>query len=185
MTLFLDRDGVINVRTPGDYVKTLEEFIFEHKAPEAISQLTPYFNRIVVLTNQSGIGKGLMTELQLNSVHSVLLASVRTAGGRIDGIYFCPHRPDAGCACRKPAIGLALQAQADFPEIHFRDSWLVGDSVCDMELARALGARAVLIEGKTEEAARLAEMPLHHRFDTLWDFAQWYAEHYILRTSTS
>lgn len=177
MTLFLDRDGVINVRTPGDYVKTLEEFIFEHKAPEAISQLTPYFNRIVVLTNQSGIGKGLMTELQLNSVHSVLLASVRTAGGRIDGIYFCPHRPDAGCACRKPAIGLALQAQADFPEIRFRDSWLVGDSVCDMELARALGARAVLIEGKTEEASRFAEMPLQHRFDTLWDFAQWYVAH--------
>ena len=185
MTLFLDRDGVINIRTPGDYVKTVEEFIFEPKAPEAISLLTPYFDRIVVLTNQSGIGKGVMTELQLTSVHSVLLAGVRTAGGRIDRIYFCPHRPDAGCACRKPAIGLALQAQADFPDIRFGDSWLVGDSVCDMELALALGARAVLIEGKDEEASWLADMPLHHRFDALWDFAQWYAESYILRTSTS
>jgi histidinol-phosphate phosphatase family protein len=139
----------------------------------------------VVLTNQSGIGKGVMTELQLARVHAVLLAGVRTAGGRIDRIYFCPHRPDAGCACRKPAIGLALQAQADFPDICFGDSWLVGDSVCDMELALALGARAVLIEGKDEEVSRLADMPLHHRFDALWDFAQWYAESYILRTSTS
>jgi histidinol-phosphate phosphatase family protein len=174
MVLFLDRDGVINLRTPGDYVKTPAEFIFEHQAPEAISLLTPFFDRIVVLTNQSGIGKGLMTELQLTSVHTVLLAGIRLAGGEIDGIYFCPHRPDAGCACRKPGIGMALQAQADFPDIRFSEAWMVGDSVCDMELALALGARAVLIEGKTEEASRLAAMPLQHRFNSLWDFARWY-----------
>lgn len=175
MVLFLDRDGVINVRTPGDYVKTPEEFVFEYKVPEAIRLLRPFFDRIVILTNQSGIGKGVMTESQLTDVHAILLAGIRNAGGQIDGIYFCPHRPDSGCGCRKPAIGLALRAQADFPDIRFSEAWLVGDSVCDMDLALALGARAVLIEGKTEEASRLADMPLQHRFNSLWDFARWYA----------
>lgn len=175
-TLFLDRDGVINVRTPGNYVKIPAEFVFEPRGPEALGLLSPYFSRIVVLTNQSGIGKGLMTESQLAIVHVYMLTGIRLAGGRIDGIYYCPHRSDAGCNCRKPATGMALQAQTEFPEIDFGDAWLVGDSVCDMELAQALGIRTVLIEGKEEEASLLAEMPLDHRFESLWDFARWYVQ---------
>ena len=149
-TLFLDRDGVINQRTPGDYVKHPSAFIPAPGAMEAIALLAGHFGRIAVATNQAGIGKGLMTEADLNAVHREMLDQVKTAGGRIDAVYFCPHRPELGCNCRKPAPGMALQAQADFPEIVFKNSWFVGDSATDMELGQALGMKTVLIAGKFE-----------------------------------
>ena len=170
-TLFLDRDGVINRRTPGEYVKHPDEFIPEAGMPEALRLLAAYFDRIVVVTNQSGIGKGLMNEGDLARVHEKMLDMVQPAGGRIDRIYYCPHRPDAGCKCRKPATGMALQAKADFPDIDFSRAWIVGDSVADMALGLALGMKTVLITGKEEEAARLAEMDIDYRFPSLLAFA--------------
>lgn len=169
--LFLDRDGVINRRAPGDYVKHPDEFIPEAGMPGAMRLLAAYFGRIIVVTNQSGIGKGLMTQQDLLRVHEKMLEIIQAAGGRIDRIYYCPHRPDAGCKCRKPATGMALQAKSDFPEIDFPGAWIAGDSVADMALGQALGMKTVLITGKKEEAAQLAEMDIDSRFPSLLAFA--------------
>ncbi|MBK8965373.1 MAG: HAD family hydrolase [Saprospiraceae bacterium] len=170
-SLFLDRDGVINRRLPGDYVRHPEDFHPVKGALQAIALLAPHFGRIVVVTNQAGIGKGLMDERDLDAVHRKMQALVQAAGGRLDGIYFCPHHPDAGCACRKPATGMALQARSDFPEIDFKNAWMVGDSASDMQLGHSLGMRTVLIDGKFEDAAALASMTVDYRFGSLLDFA--------------
>ncbi len=173
-TLFLDRDGVINRRTPGDYIKDPAAFIPEPGAMEAIALLRPYFRRMVVVTNQAGVGKGRMTEADLRAVHLHMNALINAAGGRLDGIYFCPHRPDAGCDCRKPATGMAFQAKADFPDIEFSRSWIVGDSASDMTFGQALGMTTVLITGKEEEAAALAALTLDHQFGALLEFAHFF-----------
>src|SRR5688572_23731927 len=89
-TLFLDRDGVINERIPGDYVKNWDEFIFLDGVLEALNILARKFNRIVVVTNQQGIAKGLMTEEDLNKVHQRMVLEIQESGGKIDKVYFCP-----------------------------------------------------------------------------------------------
>lgn len=172
-SLFLDRDGVINRRIPGDYVKTPDTFELLPGVEEALRILAPHFQPIVVCTNQAGIGKGLMTELELSVVHQHFLGKIQASGARIDRIYHCPHRADAGCACRKPLTGMAWQALAEFPEIDFEDAWMVGDSKSDMAFARALGIKPVLIRGKLEELAEIAELKIEFQFDSLLDFAKW------------
>lgn len=171
-TLFLDRDGVVNERMPGEYVKNPDEFILVAGFEEAIRLLSDYFERIIVVTNQAGIGKGLMTLDDLTAVHQKMLDLTEAAGGRIDGIYFCPHRSDAACPCRKPATGMAWLALADFPDIELTDAWIAGDSISDMAFGQALGLRTVLIHGKSEEAKILSGMKLDHRFDALLEFAR-------------
>jgi len=171
-TLFLDRDGVINVRIPGDYVKHPDAFIPTPGFETAMPMLAAAFDRIVVVTNQAGIGKGLMNEADLELVHRKMLAITLAAGGRIDGIYFCPHRSDAGCPCRKPATGMAWSALLEFPDIDFEQAWMVGDSLADMQFGQALGMQLALIEGKTEEAESLGNLRIQHQFATLLDFAR-------------
>jgi D-glycero-D-manno-heptose 1,7-bisphosphate phosphatase len=144
-TLFLDRDGVINERLVGDYVRDWSQFKFCPGVPTALKALRPYFNRIVVVTNQQGIGKGLMSEEDLNEIHHKMMAELEQAGCKIDGIFFCPHLASAGCDCRKPATGLALQAQDRFPDIDFSNSYLAGDSESDLLLARELDMISVWI----------------------------------------
>ena len=172
-TLFLDRDGVINLRSPGDYVKSPGEFHPIDGLGEAMRLLAGKFGRIIVITNQAGIGKGLMSELELHAVHQKMHSFVQINGGRIDRAYYCPHRAEAGCSCRKPATGMAWLALADFPDIDLEDAWMVGDSVSDMEFAQKLGIRPVLILGKIEEVAALSRMNLEHKFDSLLEFSQW------------
>jgi len=170
-TLFLDRDGVLNMRIPGAYVGRADYWIPAPGLGEAMALLSATFGRIVVVTNQAGVGKGLMSMADLNAVHAYMLSFVQEAGGRIDRVYACPHRKDEECACRKPATGMALQAQADFPDIEFANSVMVGDSLSDMQFGQALGMRTVLIEGKKEEAKQLAKAAINHRYKTLLDFA--------------
>ncbi len=150
-TLFLDRDGVINRRTPNDYIKCWEDFEFEVGAIEAIVKASTIFGRIVVVTNQSGLEKRIMTEDFLQKIHSQLVESINMAGGKIDKVYYCPHKAFSRCQCRKPATGMAFQAQSDFPEIDFSKSVMVGDSISDMEFGKKLGMFVVLVEGKMEE----------------------------------
>jgi histidinol-phosphate phosphatase family protein len=172
-TLFLDRDGVINHRIPGDYVRTPETFRPMEGLGEAMQLLAGKFDRIFVVTNQAGIGKGLMTEMDLHAVHRRMLDIVEAAGGRVDRVYHCPHRSELACTCRKPATGMAWKALADFPEIDFENAWMVGDSLSDMQFAERLGVNSVLIRGKLEEVDRLSEQKIDHRFDSLLEFAQW------------
>ena len=174
MTLFLDRDGVLNVRTPNDYVKTPAAWIPVPGLDEALRLLAIDFQRIIVVTNQAGIGKGLMTETDLAAVHAKMFERATLAGGRLDGAYHCPHRSDASCGCRKPATGLAWLALLDFPEIDLSQSWMVGDSASDMLFGQALGMRTVLIAGKTEEAKVLTTLPVDFRFGSLLAFARFF-----------
>lgn len=144
-TLFLDRDGVINERIPGDYVKEVGEFVFTKDAEKAISTFARYFSRIVLVTNQQGIGKGAMTEHQLMAIHQHMLAEIERHGGRIDAIYHCPELAEHDPPCRKPNTGMAQQAKAEFPEIDFERALMVGDSESDMEFAQRLGMQHVFI----------------------------------------
>ena len=174
-TLFLDRDGVINQRTPGDYVRAPETFEPTERLPEAMRLLAQHFGRIFVVTNQAGIGKGLMTEQDLALVHQKMLDLATAGGGRIDGVFYCPHHKDAACPCRKPATGMAWQALAQFPDIDFENAWLVGDSASDIRFGQALGMHTALITGKQEEVEELAAMKIDFRFDSLFQFARFIA----------
>lgn len=144
-TLFLDRDGIINRRIVADYVKSPDEFEFLPEVPKAIKLLSDIFGKILVVTNQQGIGKGLMTIYDLRRVHVKLLNEVEGKGGRIDKIYFCPELAQSNHSDRKPGIGMALKAQNDFPEIDFSKSVMVGDSVSDMEFGRNAGMKNIFI----------------------------------------
>ncbi len=144
--LLLDRDGVINVLRPGDYVKTPDEFVFCDGALEALRLLEPLFRRIVIVTNQRGVGRGLMTPADLDTIHAGMLESIREAGGRIDRIYCCtavgPEDPR-----RKPNPGMALEVRADYPDVDFARSIMVGDSSSDEEFASRAGIPCVRLNG--------------------------------------
>lgn len=164
-SLFLDRDGVINEKLENDYVKCWGEFKFKDKALEAIAGLGEIFGRVIVVTNQRGVGLGVMTEDKLNEIHDKMLFEVTSASGRIDKIYYCTG-VDGISECRKPNIGMGLKAKSDFPEIEFSKSIMVGDSISDMEFGKNLGMKTVFIGDKS--AMYNTDDLLH--FDSLFDF---------------
>ncbi len=145
-TLFLDRDGVINQKIDHDYVRSWDNFVFLPDVTTALQQLAGIFGRIVVTTNQRGIGRGLFTLADLHGIHEKMLGEIAATGGRIDAVYFCPHlQDDPSCNCRKPKPGMALQAKEQFPEIDFAKSVLIGDSVSDIQFGKHLGMYTVHI----------------------------------------
>lgn len=169
-SLFLDRDGVINERLMDDYVKLPEEFRFEKDVPVAIKKLSAVFGRIFVVTNQQGIGKGLMTEEQLNRIHQKMLQGIEEKGGRIDKIYFCPDLKDKKPNCRKPEVSMGLQARKEYSDVELKKAVMVGDTRNDMIFGRRLGMITVLI-GDDKEAMGVSEM-IDYRFDHLINFAK-------------
>lgn len=172
-TLFLDRDGVINRKLEADYVKRVEEFEWLAGAADAITLLNQVFGRTFIVTNQAGIGKGLMTATNLEAVHGLLLRDLVMKGGYITAIYHCPHRPDAGCECRKPRTGMPLQAQREHPEVNFSKAVMVGDSVSDLEMGRALGVITVLIGPPYTDRAGLYDF----QYYSLREFADAWVNH--------
>ncbi len=144
-TLFLDRDGVMNVRLIDDYVKTPEDFTFIERVPEAIRELSSKFGRIIVVTNQQGIGKGLMNESDLKKVHNKMLTGINEIGGKIDKIYFSPFKKEENNITRKPQVGMALQARNEFPEINFKKSVMLGDSISDIIFGKRLKMKTVFV----------------------------------------
>jgi D-glycero-D-manno-heptose 1,7-bisphosphate phosphatase len=173
MTLFLDRDGVINCRKPTDYIRNKSEFVFEKGALEAINQLSFFFEKIIVVTNQQGIGKGFMSEADLAEIHQFL---IEKTGGKIVAALHCPHLKTELCACRKPESGMAFQAKKMFPEIDFQKSWMVGDSASDIEFGQKLGMKTVWIHGKPEDFDKITQLAPDFQFDSLEDFAQNFIE---------
>lgn len=167
-TLFLDRDGVVNRKVDGDYVRGWAGFEFLPGALEALARLAGLFGTIVVVTNQRGVGRGLMRETDLADIHRRMVAEVERAGGRIDGVYHCPHDLDVGCQCRKPGLGLVRQAMREHPGIDLLRSVLAGDSESDMALARRLGVPGILVGDGTKTSE-----PPHGGvvFGTLLDFS--------------
>jgi D-glycero-D-manno-heptose 1,7-bisphosphate phosphatase len=146
-TLFLDRDGVINKELRDDYVKHWEDFIFEDGALEAIAKLSGIFGKIIIVTNQRGIGIELMTDEDLSNIHEKMVAAIQETGGRIDAIYYAPAA-DRSDIRRKPNPTMAYEAQKDFPEIDLAKSIIVGNSISDMEFGRNAGMRTIFIDEK-------------------------------------
>ncbi len=171
-TLFLDRDGVINERIPGSYVRKVEEFVFLPKVLDALSILAQHFATIVIVTNQQGITKGVMTEEDLQSVHQAMKQAVSVAGGRFDEIYYCKELATSNPWCRKPNPGMAHQAKADFPQIDFTKSIMVGDSISDMEFGQRLGMKTVYLPTKEEEHAAGKLLKVDMRVESLWEFVE-------------
>ncbi|MFM7839882.1 MAG: D-glycero-alpha-D-manno-heptose-1,7-bisphosphate 7-phosphatase [Chitinophagaceae bacterium] len=149
-TLFLDRDGVINQDNINGYILTWKEFQFNPGVLEAMPLLSRLFQRIVVITNQRGVGKGLMTLTALQHIHTQMTEEIVRRGGRIDQVYFCTalenEHPD-----RKPNPGMALQAKHDFPEIDFSKTIMVGNTRSDMEFGRTIGAYTVYIHNREDK----------------------------------
>jgi len=141
--LLCDRDGVIN-QDSEHYIKSPGEFTPIPGSVEALAQLSQAGWRIAVVTNQSGLARGLFTLSTLHAIHQKLHRLVQSAGGRIDAIFLCPHGPDAKCSCRKPAPALFQQALARF-HVAASDALAVGDSLRDLEGAAAAGVPAVLV----------------------------------------
>ena len=131
-TLFLDRDGVINVKLDGKYVRNTDEFEFMPGAEFAIAHLSKIFKRILIVTNQQGIAKGIMSAEDLNVLHQYMLQQLKVEGGVIEKIYYCPHLAAENCSCRKPNPGMIQQAIIDFPAIKIEESYLIGDSDTDI-----------------------------------------------------
>ena len=141
--VILDRDGTIN-RASEEFVKSPDEW---HPLPgslEAISRLNHAGFHVVLATNQSGLGRGLFDMAALNAVHTQMLKTLATVGGRIDAIFYCPHAPDEACACRKPAPGLLVQIQERYG-IDLQGVPYVGDSLRDMQAAQAAGCAPHLV----------------------------------------
>jgi len=143
--LFLDRDGVINERIMGDYVKSVEEFEFKSGVLTALAKFKPLFKYVFVVTNQQGIGKGLMTEDQLTAVHNYMLDQVRIAEGDIAQVYFAPDMASPENKMRKPESGMALQAQREFVGVDFNQAIMVGDTDSDIVFGKRLGMKTVRI----------------------------------------
>lgn len=144
-SLFLDRDGVINKKLEDDYVKNLSEFEFIEGVPEAMKLFTDLFGKIVVVTNQQGIGKRVYTENDLNIIHHYMVDEIEKHGGKIDKVYFSPHLAADNHHWRKPNIGMAMQAKEDLKDIDLHKSIMVGDSMSDMEFGRKAGMITVFI----------------------------------------
>jgi len=141
-TLFLDRDGVINHEVHPQYISTWEEFKFYDGAKVAIQIFTQKFNRIIVVTNQRGIAKGITKLEDMKTIHKNMLTAVEAIGGKIDAVYYCPEMESPN---RKPNPGMGLQAAKDFPDIDLAKAIMVGNTLSDMQFGRNLGIHTVFV----------------------------------------
>jgi len=160
--VFLDRDGVLNRDTPG-FITNPDDLEVLPGAADAVARLNRAGLIVAVITNQSGVGRGLMTACDLSAVHERLAANVAQAGGSFAGIYHCPHAPWERCACRKPLPGMVLRACEELG-IHSTRSYFVGDKPTDIECGAATGCTTVLVLSGLEpvyDAARFDVRPDH------------------------
>lgn len=145
-TLFLDRDGVINRKIEQGYVLQWKEFEFAEGAIAAITHLSRLFGRVIGVTNQQCVGKRMMLETDLIAILKQMTDCIEQGGGRLDAFYYCPHLEYEHCPCRKPRIGMAKQAQSDYPDLDLTQAIMVGDSVSDMQFGRSCGMKTVFID---------------------------------------
>ncbi len=154
--VFLDRDGVIGANR-ADYVKTWEEFVFLPVALESLRLLAEYNYPVIVISNQSAIGRGLISRQAADEINQRMKAEISLQGGRLDDIYICPHQPDEDCACRKPRPGL-LYLAAEQHHVELAGSFFIGDALSDVEAALAVGCQPLLVlTGRGSEQRLLLE----------------------------
>jgi D-glycero-D-manno-heptose 1,7-bisphosphate phosphatase len=176
--VFIDRDGVINVNRV-DHVRTWEQFVFEAGALDALCKLGASDFRVIVITNQAAIGRGQTTRQAVEAIHAQMTREIVRAGGRVDRVYFCPHLPEDGCACRKPQPEMLLRGRAEFT-LEMRDSFFIGDWVDDVRAARSAGVTPILVRtGRGERALgemRAADVELPNVFKDLGEAVAWILE---------
>ena len=167
-TLFLDRDGVIDVDKEDSYIFNRHEFFFLEGVLASVKKLNETFGTIVMVTNQKGIGKGLMTVADLDDIHAYMMGEITAHGGRIDKIYYAAdiddNHPD-----RKPQPGMAFKAKKDFPQIDFNKSMMVGNRVTDMEFGRNAGMHTVFLTTTNPEVP-FPNPLIDARFESLYSF---------------
>ena len=157
--VFLDQDGVIN-QNRADYVKSWSEVEFLPTAFDALRRLAGTDFAIVLVTNQSAVGRGIVSRESARSINRQIVETVRSQGGRVDGSYLCPHHPDDNCECRKPRPGMLLQA-ADELGLDLGQSYFIGDAITDMQAADAAGVQGILVlTGRGQSQASEASTPL-------------------------
>ncbi|MDB5250049.1 MAG: family hydrolase [Segetibacter sp.] len=169
-TLFLDRDGVINHEKKEDYVLNWNEFRFYDRATDALKILSGLFQTIVMVTNQRGVGKGVMTENDLAVIHTNMLTTITRNAGRLDKIYYCSST-DNDCYERKPNPGMAYQAQKDFEHIDFKKSIMVGNKLSDMKFGKNAGMLTVYVDTTNPEVPDPNPL-IDFRFKDLITFAE-------------
>lgn len=156
--IILDRDGVIN-QDSDQYIKSPDEWIPLPGSLEAIARLNQGGYRVMVATNQSGIARGLFDIDTLNAIHQKMQNLLAKVGGHIDGVFFCPHGPDARCSCRKPKSGLFLQIQKRL-RVDLNGVPAVGDSLRDIIAAQRAGAAPILVQtGNGQRTQAMKELP--------------------------
>lgn len=169
-TLFLDRDGVINYEKHLDYIHTWEEFKFYEGATDAIKIFTEKFNRILVVTNQRGVGKGITKLDDLHTIHANMLEEIVKAGGHLDAIYYCSE-VDNDSPYRKPNPGMGLEAVKEFPDINLAKTIMIGNTISDMEFGRNLGVFTVFLP-TTRPNVGLTDERIDLVCESLIEFAQ-------------
>jgi D-glycero-D-manno-heptose 1,7-bisphosphate phosphatase len=170
--ILLDRDGVIN-HDSDQFIKSPDEWLPIDGSLEAIALLNQHGFKVAVITNQSGIARGLLDNAILQAIHAKMQYLVTEKGGTIDAIYICPHSPDSDCPCRKPKPGL-LEQFAHEKQIDLKDTVFIGDSYRDIQAAYAAGATPILV--KTGKGIKtLTDHPNLNIgiFDTLYDAARY------------
>jgi D-glycero-D-manno-heptose 1,7-bisphosphate phosphatase len=168
--VFLDRDGVINHEKKGDYIRNWSEFKFYPESLAALPLLAQKFDKIIITTNQKGVGKSLMTVADLNLIHQNMTQYIIELGGRIDAIYFCSDVDNLSIN-RKPQPGMALQAKTAFPTINFTKSIMVGNRMSDMEFGRNAGMHTIYL-ATTHPEAPFPDTKIDDRYDHLLQFAE-------------
>jgi D-glycero-D-manno-heptose 1,7-bisphosphate phosphatase len=170
-TLFLDRDGVLNIEKPGDYIYSYDEFVFYADALDAMKIFNQKFLHIILATNQRGVGRNLMTEQDLLDLHTTMVQTIKEAGGRIDRIYYNTSVDD-NHPSRKPHPGMAFQARHDLPEIDFKKSIMVGNNLSDMAFGRNAGMHTVFLTTTAPEVT-FPDPLIDYHFTSLYQFAKW------------
>ncbi len=175
-TVFIDRDGVINEDSP-DYIKSVEAFHFLPKSPQAFALLKSHHLSAMVITNQSIIGRGWVTEEGLEAIFQTMRQGIEAAGGAVDDIFFCPHTPEEGCHCRKPKPGL-IEDACRTHGIDSATTVMIGDSAKDILCGKAAGCAATILvrTGNGENAlSALIKSGTNpdHVADTLFDAVRW------------
>lgn len=141
--VFLDRDGTLDYDSK-NYVKSISEFKIFNNTPEAIKKLNKAGYLVIIITNQSGLAREYFDEKELQRMHAKLIRKVKSAGGKIDDIYYCPHHPDDNCDCRKPGLANIHKAVKKF-DINPGNSYFIGDSWKDIEAGKKAGCQTILV----------------------------------------
>ena len=142
--VFLDRDGVINKNPLDGYVTSWGKFHFIPGAIKAIKRLTQNNFKIFIISNQAGVGKGVYSQKTLDEITQNMLKKIERSAGKIKGVYYCPHKDEDNCNCRKPKTGLFLEAVKGL-DVDFKDTYLIGDSEGDIQAGKKIGSRNILV----------------------------------------